>query len=147
MERLLFECPVASDVEAVKNGFNLDLFKELAPPLIQFKVDRFDGCSPGDEVHIRVGLGVMVKWISEITEEISNADQEWYFIDEGVKMPFPLVKWKHIHRVVKSDQGSTIIDDINFSCGNSITDKIMRPILKKQFSGRAAIYKKVFGSP
>lgn len=144
MERLLFKTQVPASLEEVKKGFNLQLFEALKPPVVNLKVERFDGCQKGDEVHLKVGLGIMLPWISHITDDQESPDQ-WYFIDEGHRMPPPLKKWKHIHKVVRNDQGCQIIDDINYSCGNVIVDKIMRPILYLQFVTREGVYQKIFG--
>ncbi len=144
MEKLYFETQVKASLEEVKQGFNLELFQALKPPIINLQVERFDGCNKGDEVHLKVGLGVMLPWISHITDQQEN-QQEWFFVDEGHVMPPPLKEWKHLHKVVKNDQGCLIIDDISFSCGPRILDKIMRPIMYLQFVTRASVYQRIFG--
>lgn len=146
MERLIFKSPVTASLTLVKKGFTLDLFKALKPPLVQLEVTRFDGCKKGDEVHLSVGLGFKVKWISHIVEDVENAE-EWSFIDVGAKLPFPLKKWHHHHKVIKVGDSSLIVDDISFSCGNALLDKLMKPILFLQFVGRKKIYQRIFGRP
>lgn len=142
MENITIKTPVKAPVEVIKNGFNEDLFKALKPPFVPMKVLQFDGCEKGDKVHVQLAPGL--HWISLIEEHFQDEGQ-WYFIDVGTTMPFPLKEWRHIHKVIKTESGSIIIDDINFSCGSSITDKIMRPIIKQQFLGRPEIYQKIFG--
>lgn len=146
MENLIFKTEVGSSLEKVKAGFNVELFKALKPPVLTLDVARFDGCSEGDEVHLRVGLGLKVEWISLITKEIETQN-EWSFIDEGKKLPFPLTAWRHHHRVIKSDDEAIIIDDISFRCGTGLLSKLMKPLLYLQFVGRGPVYQKVFGKP
>lgn len=146
MENLTFRTPVGSSLDKVKEGFNVELFKALKPPLLTLEVARFDGCKEGDEVHLKVGLGLKVEWISLITKDIQTAN-EWSFIDEGKKLPFPLTAWRHHHRVIKSGEEAIIIDDINFRCGPNFLTKMMKPLLYLQFVGRAPVYRKVFGNP
>lgn len=148
MQKLYFECPVSASLETVVEGFNVDLFKALKPPLVSLEVSRFDGCKTGDEVHLSIGAGIgpTVTWVSHITKD-TQTENEWSFVDEGAVLPFPLKKWHHHHRVVRSANGSTIIDDISFSCGNLILDKLMKPALYFQFVGRKPVYQKTFGKP
>ncbi len=144
MENLIFKTPVSASLETVRDGFNLDLFKALKPPVLSLDVSRFDGCKKGDEVHLKVGLGLKVEWISLITEDSETAN-EWSFVDEGKKLPFPLTAWRHHHRVLRDGTGSIIIDDISFEAGPSFTSKMMKPLLYLQFVGRAPVYRKIFG--
>lgn len=148
MENLYFECPVQESMEQVKERFDLELFKALKPPLVNLKVTRFDGCNKGDEVHLSIFFGIplfQVKWVSSITESYED-DENWYFIDEGVLLPFPLKKWRHKHIVKKVGSSSLIVDDISFSSNNRVLNFMLKPLLKLQFSGRYAIYQKIFGS-
>jgi ligand-binding SRPBCC domain-containing protein len=146
MQKLYFESPVSAPLEQVRDGFNLDLFKALKPPIVSLDVTRFDGCKKGDEVHLSVGLGLKVKWVSHITADHESQD-EWSFVDEGALLPFPLKKWHHHHRVLRSTNGSIIIDDISFSCGNALFDTLMKPALFLQFVGRKSVYQRIFGRP
>ena len=59
-----------AELHNVKQGFNLSLFKALNPPWMPAKVVRFDGCSPGDVVRLKLGLWpIQMDWESQITEE------------------------------------------------------------------------------
>ena len=104
---LVFETEIERPFLNVKSRFNLDLFLALKPPMINIMVSRFDGCSPGNEIHVDLNtLGKKQKWISVITHEMQD-DREWSFVDEGKKMPWPLASWKHHHRVVSLDDKSS----------------------------------------
>ncbi len=143
--RLLFESIVDKPYLKVKDGFDLKLFRALKPPLVKMFVARFDGCSPGNEVHIELNtLGKKQKWISVITREMQD-EKEWSFVDEGKTMPWPLAKWKHHHRVVSLDDNSSkIIDDITYQCVHSWMDMFMYPFLWLTFAIRPSRYKKYF---
>jgi ligand-binding SRPBCC domain-containing protein len=142
--KLLLKTPISNDLASTFSLFNEDLFKALKPPIISLKVDRFDGCHKGDEVHLEIGLGPLKqKWVSLITDDKVHEDV-CYFIDEGTKLPPPLTYWKHIHRIVKVDNNNCVIeDDITFSSGNTVLDALLYPVMYAQFALRAPIYKKL----
>lgn len=130
--------------EAVFDGFTLDLFKALKPPLVGLKVIRFDGCSVGDEVHLVVGTLIKQEWISIITQ-FGNTENEIFFVDQGKKLPFFLSQWKHKHRMLaNSESSTTIIDEIEYSSGYKWMDFLLFPVLFLQFYYRKGAYKKFF---
>lgn len=137
---------VALDYEKVFEGFNLELFKALRPPLTGLEVERFDGCAPGDEVHLKIKtLGREQTWVSHITDFEHNS-QEIYFIDRGHILPPPLAYWKHKHRIIKRTlDKSTIVDEIEFKTHSKILDSGLFPILYTQFRLRKPVYQKYFG--
>ena len=133
--KIYFSTKVESNLQYIKSKFTRELFLFLAPPFIPIKLIRFDGCSPGDEVHLKMGLFLKdhlflgSEWISLITEEKCDKKQ-WYFIDEGSKLPWPLKKWKHIHGVkAGSENVCTITDHIEFTSGFFLVDIFMYPFL------------------
>lgn len=144
--KIILPTNVSTDYELVFEGFNLDLFKALKPPLTGLEVERFDGCSEGDEVHLEVSVfGQKQKWVSLITAFEKN-DQEIYFIDEGHILPPPLAYWKHKHRIIKRTQEkSTIIDEIEFRTHSKALDALIYPALYAQFRLRKPVYQKFFG--
>jgi ligand-binding SRPBCC domain-containing protein len=143
--KLRFETDINQSLQEIKSRFNLDLFIALKPPLIQLSVNRFDGCSPGHEIHLDIKtLGLKQKWISLITEEVQS-DNEWSFVDEGKVMPWPLASWRHHHRVISSGaKSSKIIDDITFSCVYPWMNLFMFPALWPTFAIRPSRYRKFF---
>jgi ligand-binding SRPBCC domain-containing protein len=143
--KLLFETKIDNTIATIKSGFNLDLFVALKPPFMSMNVERFDGCSPGHEVHLAINmLGKKQRWVSVITQEQNDA-KEWSFVDEGRIMPWPLASWRHHHRVVYlDDKSSKIIDDINFECTHSWMNKFMYIALWPSFAVRPRLYKKFF---
>jgi ligand-binding SRPBCC domain-containing protein len=135
---------VEQDYLSVKEGFNESLFKKLSPPFPPVKLIRFDGSSKGDLVSLELNfIFFKQKWISEITDDHTN-ESEFYFVDEGIKLPFFLGKWKHKHRIVKSNEGAEIKDEIEYEGPNALMTALLYPALYLQFLYRKPIYKKIF---
>jgi len=81
-------------------------------------------------------------WSSTITEDVDTKD-EWYFIDQGVKMPFGLQYWQHKHRVKKIKELSCeIIDEISFDTGKLFLNYLLFPFLWGMIFYRKPFYKK-----
>ena len=130
--------------EIVINQFNKELFMALAPPGIKVELTRFDGCIKNDEVHLVLDfIFFKQKWNSLIIDN-GKDEKGIFFVDQGIKLPFFLKRWKHIHRVDYSQDGSKIVDDITFSTGLILTDLLMYPILYLQFLYRKPIFRKKF---
>lgn len=143
--KILFETKIDSSFLKVKSLFNLDLFLALKPPFVKMTVDRFDGCSPGNEIHLNLNtLGKKQTWVSVITSEMQDG-KEWSFVDEGKTMPWPLASWRHHHRVIfLNERSCKIIDDINYDCVHSWMNMFMYPALWFTFAIRPHRYKKFF---
>ena len=142
--KIYIKTKIEKNYREVFSFFNRELFLALKPPLVNVKLDRFDGCKKGDEVHLRMDLFGLLNqsWISHITENAESSD-EIYFIDEGALLPPPLSQWKHIHHIKKIDENSTyIIDDIDYTTGNIALDYMIYPALYSMFYYRIPIYKR-----
>lgn len=143
-KKIIFKTPIDRPVEVVSTNFTQELFLYLAPPMVPFKLKRFDGCKSGDEVHIELGGILTQTWVSLITFDETN-DQGWSFVDEGKILPWPLSYWRHHHIVQKtSDSSCIIIDDIEYDCAPGILSHFMRPLLWFMFALRPSRYKKFF---
>lgn len=137
--KIRISTPIQRNFRDVFSLFNLKLFEALKPPVVNLKVERFDGCKKGDEVHLIVAGQ---RWVSHITDYVENED-EIYFIDRGVIIPPPLSSWLHIHRIERSGENScNVIDDIEYSTGNVFIDKLIYPALYAMFAMRKPIYKR-----
>lgn len=142
--KILIRTKIEKNFQVIFSKFNLDLFKALKPPLLNLEVERFDGCKPGDEVHLKMDLfGLMnQKWISHITKDF-RSEYEIYFVDVGFLLPPPLKKWTHIHRIEKIDELSSFVtDDIEFTSGHTALDLLIYPVLYSMFMFRKPIYKR-----
>ncbi len=142
--KIQLETPVGQNYLEVKSGFTEHLFKQLAPPFPPVKVLRFDGCKTGDQVELELNFFLFTqKWTSLITEDETD-EKEFYFVDEGVVLPFFLGKWRHKHRIISTLSGSIIRDEIDFEGPFSWMTPILYPTLWIQFWYRKPIYRSIF---
>ena len=136
---------VKSPLQRVKEGFNEELFLALNPPFPPVRVLEFGGCDQGDRVSLELNfIFFKQKWVSLITED-HFGENEWYFIDQGIQLPFFLKTWSHKH-IVRGKSRVEIIDDINYTTGSLITDLFLSPLLFLQFLYRKPIYRRKFST-
>ena len=83
--------------------FDRQLFEALKPKGAKMEIVEFTGSKKGDIVHLRFLSPIKAEWISKITED-NEDEKEAYFIDEGIKLPFPLSYWRHKHIVKKNNR-------------------------------------------
>lgn len=144
MMRILIKTPVAQAAPQVFQGFTQELFMKLAPPFPRLKLLRYEGNQVGNRVLIRLNFLLFQQtWESLIVEQGQN-ENEYYFVDEGVQLPFFLKKVRHRHSIVPDGQGSVIIDDFRFNTPNRLLDYLMYPGLYLQFWIRKPVYRKIF---
>lgn len=142
--KITLSTTVKQDYLSVKKGFNESLFKRLSPPFPPVKLLRFDGSSKGDIVSLELNFLIFKqKWTSEITDDHTD-EREFYFIDEGIQLPFFLGKWKHKHRIIDHEDGTLIRDEIEYQGPNALMSVLLYPALYLQFLYRKPIYKKIF---
>jgi ligand-binding SRPBCC domain-containing protein len=143
--RIIIETKVSSTVEEVFKGFNESLFLKLAPPFPLVKLKQFDGCQKGDTVHIELSFILFKQQWKSLITNFSKQENEIYFIDKGVELPFFLKHWVHKHNMVKYNSSTIIIDDIEYKTFNVVTDILFYPLMYLQFAYRKPVYQKVFG--
>lgn len=143
--KLYFETTIEKNFLNIKKSFDQKLFLALKPPGVGLNLKRFDGCSPGNEIHLElISLGLTQHWISLVTAEKQD-EKEWSFVDEGKLLPWPLASWRHHHRVVYlDDHSSKIIDDITYGCTYSWMNALFFPVLWSVFAIRPSRYRKFF---
>lgn len=142
--KILISTPVEQDYLSVKEGFNENLFLQLSPPFPPVRLLRFDGSAKGDTVILELNFLLFKQnWVSEITDDQTN-ENEFYFIDEGVELPFFLKKWKHKHRIIRAGNQSIIRDEIEYQGPFGLMTLLLYPALLLQFLYRKPIYKKIF---
>lgn len=142
--KIFISTKVSQQVEAIRDGFTKHLFLKLNPPFPPVKLLRFDGCNKGDRVALELNfLFFKQTWISDIVRSESRADL-FYFVDEGVELPFFLKSWEHHHRIKAVEGGSVIEDEIYFETPFQWLDYLMYPVLHLQFLYRKPVYRKVF---
>ena len=70
-----------------------------------------------------------------------EGEDEIYFIDIGAIIPPPITSWKHIHRIVRTGENTCeVVDDIEYSTGYGLLDKMIYPALKCMFLLRRPVY-------
>ncbi len=129
----------------IMERFDRALFEALKPKHADMEIVAFTGSKKGDRVHLRFHRPIPLEWISVITEDGAD-DKAAYFIDEGVKLPFPLTYWEHKHIVEKiTEDSSLIIDDMTFKGSNAVISALMYPAIYAAFYPRKKIYQNYFG--
>jgi ligand-binding SRPBCC domain-containing protein len=145
--RIELETRVEQDYLTVKSGFDERLFRRLLPTFPPVKLLRFDGSRKGDLITLEMNfLFFRQMWTSEITEDVTT-EQEFYFVDQGVVLPFFLQRWTHKHRVISSGVGSIIRDEIEFEAPFSLASYVLLPLLWMQFALRRPGYRRYFIKP
>lgn len=141
--KINIETSVNQSVTQVWEQFDEKLLMKLSPPFPPVKLISF-GQKVGEKVTLELNFFIIRQlWVSKITDSYYTVEES-YFIDEGTQLPFFLKYWKHKHRIVKSNTGSVIIDEIEFRTPTILTDYIFYPILYLQFLYRKPIYRKFF---
>ncbi len=140
------ETIVKGNYKSVMERFDRKLFEALKPKQGEMEIVEFTGSKKGDRVHIRFTSPIKAEWISIITEDAIN-EQEAYFVDEGIQLPYPLKFWRHRHIVKKlTEDTCCIIDDITYKANNRIMTALMYPAIYMGFAPRKKIYKAYFGT-
>ncbi len=142
-----FENEVNFPYEFVVSRIGKEMFLSMNPPWSGITLLRFDGTSVSDEVHLNITLGLLnFSWISKIVQS-EIRDQEFNFIDIGVKMLPGMKSWHHHHIFRKTGENKTlIIDDVNFESGIFFLDLFYHNIITIQFLYRRYAYGKYFQS-
>ena len=144
MPRIAIKTKVNEEYKQVFAAFDKDLFLKLNPPFPPVKLIRFDGCKKEDFVTLSLNcIFFKQEWTSQITENGQNEKEIW-FVDEGIKLPFFLKKWKHRHRILRQKSGTVIIDDILYLSPYILLSYLLYPVLYPQFLYRKPIYRKIF---
>lgn len=140
--RVVLKTEVDQSMEKVFRAFDQKLFSYLLPP--GAKLLRFDGSKKGDIVQLKLPLAG--EWISKITEDYES-ENKCYFIDQGVKLPFPIKKWTHQHIIHKAENNRSIIEDnMEYSSGFKLLDVLIYPFLYAAFAPRKKQYKSYFAT-
>lgn len=141
---LKLKTPVKGNYREVMAGFDRTLFEALKPSYGKMEIAEFTGSKKGDTVHMKFLSPIKTDWISDIVEDEITNDRAW-FVDVGVKLPWPLATWTHRHIVEKIDnENSMIVDDITFTGRNSILSLFLYPAIFLGFYPRKKIYKDYF---
>lgn len=142
--KLKLETQVVGNYKEVMQAFDLKLFEVLKPPIGKMEVVEFTGSKKGDKVHLRFISPMKAEWVSDIVED-GVTDSLAYFVDVGVKLPWPLATWQHRHVVKRiDDDHSLIVDDITYTASNGLLTLLMYPALYISFFPRKSVYRSYF---
>lgn len=145
--KLVIQTPVEQPYLAVKAGFGESLFERLSPPFPPVRLLAFEGSKEGDYVSLELDfIFFRQRWVSKVVEDLTT-EEEFYFIDEGVELPFFLKKWRHKHRVIAVNSGSLIRDEIDFEAPFRGVNFLLFPVFWAQFAYRKPIYRRYFRNP
>lgn len=137
---------VKGNYKDVMASFDRNLFEALKPSRGEIEIVKFTGSKKGDTVHLRFVKPIRAEWISKIIEDGQNTNRAW-FIDRGIKLPWPLATWTHEHIVEKIDEDySIIIDDMTFTGKNGLLTLVLYPIIYLGFYPRKKVYQSYFGN-
>jgi len=141
---ITLSAPVKGNYKKVMAAFDRELFEALKPPQGEMEIVKFTGSKKGDQVHMKFISPIQAEWISDITEDGANDERAW-FVDVGVKLPWPLKTWTHKHIVEKVDEhNSVIIDDMTFTGRNALLTLLLYPAIFIGFYPRKKIYQNYF---
>ncbi|WP_216829493.1 SRPBCC family protein [Alkalihalobacterium elongatum] len=88
----------------------------------------------GNLIEMELDFGVMKKsWVASIVE----VKEKEYFIDTGLKLPFPFVEWKHQHRFEAVGKQTKMTDIVNYKA--SVPNLFVTLVLKQMFTGRKKV--------
>lgn len=141
---IILKSSVKGNYKNVMAAFDRQLFEALKPPYGKMEILEFTGSHKGDKVHMKFHSPFKAEWISDIIEDEATDEQAW-FVDVGIKLPWPLATWTHRHIVEKIDEEhSMIIDDITFTGKNIILTLLLFPAIFLGFYPRKKIYRDYF---
>ncbi|MBX2876640.1 MAG: cyclase [Saprospiraceae bacterium] len=143
--KIRFETRVKGHYKEVMKRFDRELFEALKPKQGEMEIVEFTGSKTGDRVHLKFTSPFSMEWVSDIISH-GEDDEKAFFVDEGVKLPFPIGFWRHQHIVEKVDeQYATIIDDIEYKASPSFLTPLIYPALYAAFYPRKKVYQSYFG--
>lgn len=147
LSSIVFRTAVKGPYKEVFERMDGTLFEYLMPKGMPVSLERFDGSTPGDLVHLRFGFPLYSSWVSRI-ESLDYLPEQHVFVDHGIQLPFPLKHWKHYHRVqFRTENSSYIVDEMYFSTGIRWFDVLIKPFLRGIFAPRKKLYVAYFGLP
>lgn len=115
MFQFTFKTQIRSNLESAALRFDQDLLMALKPPIVKMIPLIYEGQTRGCRISFEVGLGrKMQRWDGQIDAH-RYTKSDWIFRDIGIKLPFPLKHWEHIHALKPNGPNHTwVIDRVKF---------------------------------
>lgn len=132
---------ISGDLKTQFKKMNKELFKFLNPKFIPLKIDVFEEISKNSIFKLRI---LFFKWNGVVSEYVIG-DNESYFVDEGVILPFPLTKWRHKHILKKIDNQLFLIEDVEVD-SYLVFQPFVKYFFKKMLEKRGDKYRIYFSS-
>jgi len=136
---------VDAPFDRVVAGFGSPLFSVLNPPFPRTHLIRMDGNLPGHRIELKLDFGLFSQdWTGVITAQAESYSHYW-FVDQGVRLPFFLRSWEHFHGIIEISARVTYITDaIRFREAPWIPRFLMRWMLLLLMRYRSPRYKRYF---
>lgn len=125
--------------------FDEKLFDYLAPPKWLAKKVTYEGTKVGDKVAMQFSFPFTSLMEVQITS-LQQSEGKYWFIDQGLQLPFGLTNWQHQHIVLADEKCSIINDRITYKTKFLLLDWGIYPIFYLAFLGRRKPYQKYFGT-
>ncbi|TVQ12265.1 MAG: hypothetical protein EA361_11325 [Bacteroidetes bacterium] len=114
------------------------------PPFSLASLERYDGQNPGDLIDLKFNIPFLGHW-TVIIKEAWLSHREYGFVDRGLRVPFGISYWQHIHRVVaRNNHSCFIIDDIEYETSWKFLDYLLYLPLMTIFYPRKFQYRKFY---
>jgi ligand-binding SRPBCC domain-containing protein len=139
-------CLVSLEKEKVWESFNQNLLAKLSPPIPKITIIKYEGQAKGNQLLFFLDfIFFKQKWEGIISEDYISTEEN-YFIDvENGSLPMLLKKWRHKHRIIKTNNNNTLIkDEVKFTTNYILLDILLLPLIYGLFLYRIPIYKSVF---
>jgi ligand-binding SRPBCC domain-containing protein len=107
-------------------------------------IRRFDGIKTGNLIILDLNF-LLFRWHwSGIISSFEENSQELIFVDEGKILPPFLSSWRHRHVIKKVNDGTKILDEIEFRPAKGWPEWLVRGMIWLQMMPRNRIYKAYF---
>ncbi len=129
--------------EEIMGIFDFSFLSELSPPMMKPEAVVYEGNRPGAKIHFRLKTPFGKKdWKGEINGYGETPDEIW-FSDEGKEIPFGIKTWHHKHRLIKTEYGTKIRDEVEVTFKNALLTPLLAPGIWLQFLYRKPLYSKI----
>lgn len=129
--------------EEVYSLFDVELLCALSPPFMKPQPLVHEGNHLGAQLVLRLKNPLFSSvWKGHVTEE-KHTENEIYFVDEGIEMPFGMTAWRHKHRIIRAPFGTLIRDEVEFNTKNGLLTALLMPGVWLQLIYRKPLYEKI----
>jgi ligand-binding SRPBCC domain-containing protein len=130
----------------VKIHFSRPLLEYLSPAFPRIEIKKYEGESLGNKIEIEMNLILFsLPFHVQIVEVEEIKSNQYFFVDEGRKLPPFLKYWRHRHELIRDEsRGTRIIDHLWAETNPYFPEWLLRKVLESQFGKRGPLYRKFF---